>query len=367
MIPTVSPPATVSPAESGQPPGPSVAAHATNVVPAASRRRGLALGLVGLVVVLLAVSLLAIGVGARPVGLGDVLEALRHHQPGNSDHQVVINRIPRLLVGLLVGVALGLAGTIMQAVTRNPLADPGLLGVNAGAAFAIVCAISFAGITTAFGYIWFGFAGALAVAVLVYAIGSAGGGGATPIKIALAGAAVQAAMQSVTTAVLLTDAETFDQYRFWTVGSLAGRRAELVAQLAPFIAAAALPALFVGRLLNTLVLDDDVARGLGQRVGLTQAGVSGLAVMLCAAATSLAGPIGFIGLLAPHLARPITGPDHRWILPYAALIGATLVLASDVVGRVVARPGEVQVGVALAFLGAPFLIAIVRRQRMAQT
>ncbi|WP_007509269.1 MULTISPECIES: FecCD family ABC transporter permease [Pseudofrankia] len=366
--PAPSTPSTPSaPALTAEAAGTTGAAGAAGGAPAASRHRGrLVLGLVALAVLLLAVSLLAIAVGARQVGLGVILDALRHQQPGNSDHQVVINRIPRLCAGLLVGVALGLSGTIMQAVTRNPLADPGLLGVNGGAAFAVVCAISLGGITSALGYVWFAFAGALAVAALVYAIGAVGGGGATPVKLALAGAAVQAAMLSATTAVLLTDTATFDQFRFWSVGSLVGRRSELVAELAPFVIVAALPALCSGRLLNALALGDEVARGLGQRVGLARAGVAGLAVVLCATATSIAGPIWFIGLLAPHLARPFTGPDHRWILPYAALIAPILLLASDVLGRVIARPGELQVGVVLAFLGGPFLIALVRRQRMAE-
>jgi iron complex transport system permease protein len=368
------PPAT--PAGAVRPPaptGPAVSAEAGRrpaagrAAPTVARRRArLVAGLGVLVVVLLAVALLAIAVGARQVELGVVLDALRHQQPGNSDHQVVINRIPRLFAGLLVGVALGLAGTIMQAVTRNPLADPGLLGVNGGAAFAAVCAISLAGITSALGYVWFAFAGALLVSALVYAIGAAGGGGATPVKLALAGAAVQAAMTSATTAVLLTDTATFDQFRFWSVGSLAGRRRELLVELAPFVVVAGVVALCCGRLLNALALGDEVARGLGQRVGVARAAVSGLAVVLCATATCIAGPIWFVGLLAPHLARPFTGPDHRWVLPYAALIAPILLLASDVIGRLVARPGELQVGVVLAFVGGPFLIALVRRQRMAE-
>jgi iron complex transport system permease protein len=233
-------------------------------------RRSLVLGLVGLVAVLVVVSLLSIAVGARSVGLGTVVDALRDYQPGDSDHQVIINRIPRLLAGLLVGAALGLAGAIMQGVARNPLADPGILGVNAGAAFAVVCAIALLGITSASGYVWFAFAGALVVMALVYALGSLGRSGATPVKLALAGAAVSAALTSLTTAVLLTDATTFDQQRFWTVGSLTGRRPEIIAQLAPFVLTGIVLALCTGRLLNALSLGDDMARGLGQRVGLAR-------------------------------------------------------------------------------------------------
>ena len=324
-----------------------------------------ALGLVGLVAVLVVVSLLSIAVGARSVGLGTVVDALRDYQPGDSDHQVIINRIPRLLAGLLVGAALGLAGTIMQGVARNPLADPGILGVNAGAAFAVVCAIALLGITSASGYVWFAFAGALVVMTLVYALGSLGRSGATPVKLALAGAAVSAALTSLTTAVLLTDATTFDQQRFWTVGSLTGRRPELIAQLAPFVLAGIVLALCTGRLLNALSLGDDMARGLGQRVGLARAVCAGAAVLLCGAATAIAGPVWFVGLLVPHLARVVTGPDHRWILPYSMLIAPILLLASDVLGRLVARPGEVQVGIVMSFVGGPFLIALIRRRKPA--
>ncbi|MBX6389119.1 MAG: iron chelate uptake ABC transporter family permease subunit [Frankia sp.] len=349
--------------------GPGAAATAPGPAPRLAPltgRRGRVLGLVGLAVLLAVVSLLSIAVGARHVGLGVVFDALVDYQPGNSDHQVIANRVPRLLAGLGVGVALGLAGTIMQAVTRNPLADPGLLGVNAGAAFGVVCAISLFGIVEPLGYVWFAFAGATAVAVAVYALGSAGGG-ATPVKLTLAGAALNAALVSLTTAVLLTDATTFDQYRFWSVGALTGRRMELVARIAPFLVVGAAVALGTGRLLNALALGDDVARGLGQRVALARGASTAAAVVLCAAATSLAGPLWFVGLMAPHIARLVTGPDHRWVLPYSALVAPILLVTADVVGRVIAPPGEVQVGVVLAFLGGPVLVYLVRRNLTAQS
>jgi iron complex transport system permease protein len=320
-------------------------------------------GLVVLAVVVVAVALLSIVLGSRAVGLDAVFAAARDYQPGDSDHQVIANRVPRTLAGLLVGVALGLAGAVMQGVTRNPLADPGLLGVNAGAALAVVCAISVFGITAATGFVWFAFAGATVVAVLVYAVGSVGREGATPVKLALAGAAISAALTSVTTAVLLADASTFDRYRFWTVGSLTGRRLDLVLQLAPFILVGIVVALCLGRLLNAMSLGDEIARGLGMRVGTARASAAAAAVLLCGAATAMAGPIWFVGLVVPHLARLLTGPDHRWILPYSALLGPALLLAADVLGRLIAPPGEVQVGIVLAFVGAPVLIAMIRRRR----
>lgn len=329
----------------------------------AAAQRTLVPGLVVLAVAVVAVALLSITLGSRAVGLDAVVAAARDYQPGDSDHQVIANRVPRTLAGLLVGVALGLAGAVMQGVARNPLADPGLLGVNAGASLAVVCAISVFGITAATGFVWFAFAGATVVAVLVYAVGSVGRDGATPVKLALAGAAVSAALTSVTTAVLLADASTFDRYRFWTVGSLTGRRLDLVVQLAPFVLVGIVVALCLGRLLNAMSLGDEIARGFGLRVGAARASAAAAAVLLCGAATAMAGPIWFVGLVVPHLARLLTGPDHRWILPYSALLGPVLLLASDVVGRLVAPPGEVQVGIVLAFVGAPFLIALIRRRR----
>lgn len=322
--------------------------------------------IVGLAGLLALVALLSLAVGARPVGFGVVFEVLRDYRPGDVEHQVIANRVPRLVAGVLVGAALGVAGAVMQAVTRNPLADPGLLGVNAGAALAIVCAIGLLGVQAATGYVWFGFAGALVVALLVYAVGSLGRAGATPVKIALAGAAVSAMLTSATTAVLLTDAATFDRFRFWTVGSLTGRRLDLVVQVAPFIVAGLALALFLGRALNTLSLGDDVARGLGQRVGLVRGVAAVAAVVLCGAATAIAGPVWFVGLLVPHLVRVVTGADQRWILPYAMVTAPILLVVSDVLGRVVAPPGEVQVGVVLAFVGAPLLIVLVRRRRLAE-
>lgn len=325
------------------------------------------LGLLVLLAVLVAVALLSIALGARSVGLSTVLDTVLHQGSAGGAQDVVRNRETRLLAGLLVGAALGLAGAIMQGLTRNPLADPGLLGVNAGAALAVVCATSLLGVTAAAGYVWFALVGAAVVSVLVYALGSLGRAGATPVKLALAGAAVSAALTALTTAVLLTDAATFDQQRFWTVGSLTGRKPELIAQLAPFVVAGIVLALPAGRLLNALSLGEDVARGLGQRVGAARAVCAAAAALLCAAATAIAGPIWFVGLVVPHLARVVTGPDHRWILPYSMVIAPILLVVSDVLGRLIAPPGEVQVGIILSFVGGPFLIALVRRRKLVHT
>ncbi|MDG4795651.1 iron chelate uptake ABC transporter family permease subunit [Micromonospora sp. WMMD1082] len=324
-------------------------------------------GLVVAVAVLATVAIASVSVGAKPIGAGDVFASLLAYDPADGDHLVVRTlRVPRTVVGLLAGMALGLSGAIMQGLTRNPLADPGLLGVNAGAALFVVTGISLFGVTTLTGYVWFAFVGAAVTAVVVYGIAAFGRDGATPVKLALAGAAVSAALASVTTALLLTDTDAFDHFRLWQVGSLAGRGTDLAGQALPFMLAGVLLALPCGRLLNTLSLGDDVARGLGQNVAATRVLGALCVVVLCGTATALAGPVAFVGLAVPHVARLITGPDYRWILPYAMVLAPTLLLAADVVGRVLARPAEVQVGVVTAVIGAPAFIALVRRRKLAE-
>lgn len=329
--------------------------------------RGLrAVGLLGALACLFGVALCSVAYGSKPVPVGEVFDAFLAFD-GSNDHLVVRSlRVPRTVVGLGVGAALGLAGAVMQGVTRNPLADPGILGVNAGASLFVVVAIHVLGVDSLSGYVWFAFAGAAVVSVAVYGLGALGRDGATPVKLALAGAAVTALLGSLTTAVLLVDIATLDQFRFWVVGSLAGRDAAVAGQVAPFLAVGTLLALGSARSLNNMALGDDVARSLGLRVGLARA-VSALSVvLLTGGATAAAGPIGFVGLTVPHVARAICGPDYRWVLPYSAVLAPILLLGSDIVGRVVARPGELQVGIVTALVGAPFFVALVRRRRLAQ-
>jgi iron complex transport system permease protein len=298
--------------------------------------------------------------------LSTVWDALWHFDPGSNDHLIVRSlRLPRTVIGLGVGAALGLAGAVMQGVSRNPLADPGILGIEAGASLAVVVAISTFGVGSLTGYVWFAFAGAALASVVVYTLGSMGRDGATPVKLALAGAALASMLGSVTSAILLLDVATLDEFRFWVVGSLAGRDGSIAAQVMPFLLAGAVLALGSARSLNTLALGDDMARSLGQRVRIARA-VSALAVVvLSGAAVAAAGPIGFIGLTIPHVARAICGPDYRWILPWSMVLGPALLLLADILGRIVARPGELQVGIVTAVIGAPFFIALVRRRKLA--
>jgi iron complex transport system permease protein len=331
-----------------------------------SRGAALALGLLCLVAAVLVVAFFSVTVGARPITLETVWTALTAFDPQSTDHRIIWDlRLPRTAIGLAVGAALGLSGAVLQGATRNPLADPSILGIHSGAAVFVVLGVAVFGITQLSMYVWLAFIGAGAAMLVVYAVASLGREGATPVKLALAGAAMTAAMQSVTSAILLTSPRTLDEIRFWQVGSLVGRDMDIFIQVAPFLAIGIVLALATGRMLDGLSMGEDVARALGQNVGRSRA-IAGLAaVILSGAATAAAGPIAFVGLTVPHVARAITGPNYRWILPYSMLLAPILLLGADVIGRVIAPPGEVQVGIVTAALGAPFFIALVRRRKLA--
>ena len=317
--------------------------------------------LLAAVVVLALLTVASLAVGARGLSLGTVWQALTQFDPTNGDHAVVQARIPRTVLGLLAGGALGLAGAAMQGVARNPLADPGILGVNAGAALAVVTGIYVLGVSSLTGYIWFAFIGAAAAAVVVYLVASLGREGATPVKLALAGAALSAGLYSLMNVILVSSRDTLDRFRFWQVGGISGRDWSVVLPGLPFLAAGAVIVLSTGRILNGLALGDDIARGLGQRVGLAR-GVTALGVvLLCGSATALAGPIGFVGLVIPHAVRSLTGPDYRWILPFSLVLAPALLLAADIIGRVVLLPGEVPAGIMTALVGAPVFVWLIRR------
>ncbi|MEV7463749.1 FecCD family ABC transporter permease [Streptomyces rubiginosohelvolus] len=316
--------------------------------------------------------LLSIGLGALSIPPGDVIKALTGQPTGPRIEDVIWSvRIPRTALGLAAGAALGLSGCVMQALTRNPLADPGILGVSAGAAFAIVIAAGVAGIGSLFGYIWFAFAGAMAASVVVYLLGRMGRSGSTPVKLALAGVAVTAVLSSLTSAVVLTDPAALDRFRFWSAGSLADQDASTVLRILPFLGLGALLALASAPALNSLALGDDVAASLGRKLGLVRLQGVVAVTLLTGAAVAVIGPVVFIGLVVPHVARVLAqyaglGPDHRWLLPLSAALAAGLLLGADILGRVIARPVEVQAGIIVAFIGGPFFIALVRRRRLAE-
>ena len=332
---------------------------------AAVRRPGSArwLWLLVVVAVLAALVVASVAVGSRGVGWSDVVAALGGSSEG-LDRAAVTKRIPRTVLAVLVGAALGLSGAVMQGVTRNPLADPGVLGINMGASLAVVAGLAWFGLFSATSKIWTAVLGAAVAAVFVYAVGSLGRGGPTPLKLALAGAATSAALASFITAVALPRGDIAESVQSWQVGGVGGATFATFTPVLPFLAAGLLISLLSARSLNSLALGDELAAGLGERVALVRGAAALGSVLLCGAATAVAGPIWFVGLVVPHLCRLLVGVDHRWLLPFSALAGACLLTASDVLGRIVARPSELDVGIITALVGAPFFIAIVRRQKV---
>lgn len=321
------------------------------------------LWLLVVLVVLVALMLASIAVGSRDVTWNDILAGLA----GSTDtlnEGAVVKRIPRTVLAVGVGVSLGLAGAVMQGVTRNPLADPGILGVNTGASLAIVAALATIGLSDATSYIWVAIAGAAVTAVFVYVVGSLGRGGATPLKLALAGAATSAALASFITAIALPRADIGAVIRSWQIGGVGGATFGTIVQVVPFLIVGTALCLMSARGLNSLALGDDLAAGLGERVALVRGTAALGAVVLAGSATALAGPIGFVGLVVPHLFRLLSGVDYRWLLPFSALGGAALLLLADIIGRIVARPSEIDVGIITALVGAPVFIALVRRQKV---
>ena len=305
-------------------------------------------------------ALCSIAFGTRVVGIGEIVGGLSGSRT-DIGALVVAERVPRTVVALVAGAALGVSGALMQAVTRNPIADPGILGVNIGASLAILIGVAFLDISGASQFLWFALIGATLTAVFVYAVGSLGPGGPTPVKLALAGVATSAVLSCAISAVMLPRAQGLDDYRFWQMGSLGRGNWSSLTTIAPFLAVATVLALLVAGPLNSLALGEEMAIGLGVNVTRTRLAAASAGVLLCSAVTAVIGPIGFVGLMVPHTVRMLCGPDHRWLLPLSALCGADLLTLSDVVGRVVSRPSAaLPVAVVTAFIGAPILIMIVR-------
>lgn len=316
-----------------------------------------------LVAVLIALICASIVIGSREVEWSDIVTALGGSTE-NIGQGAIAKRIPRTVLAVIVGAALGLAGAVMQGITRNPLADPGILGVNMGASLAVVIGVAWFGLWTQTSMIWVAILGAAAAALFVYIVGTLGRDGATPLKLALSGAATSAAFASFITAIMLPRNDIASNVRSWQIGGVGGASFEVIGQGLPFLVVGFVICFLCARSLNSLALGDEVAAGLGERVWLVRAVAALGAVLLCGAATAIAGPIGFVGLVVPHLCRLLIGIDNRWLLPFSALTGAALLLAADILGRIVARPSEVDVGIITALIGAPFFIYIVRRQKI---
>lgn len=322
------------------------------------------LGLIAGAGILLAVCLLSVAVGTKYIPLSVVWDALVAYDPSVHDQALVHDgRVGRTVLAVVAGVAMAAAGALMQAMTRNPLADPGILGVNAGAAFAVALAVATLGLGTGLTLVWFSFLGAVIATVVVYALGSRGRGGATPVRLTLAGVAIGALLTGLTNGLTLLNPQAFDQMRWWASGSLANRELSLTVTVAVFVAVGVVLAASVTPSLNVIALGDDMAHALGAKIGRTRViGVVAVTLM-CGAATAVAGPIGFVGLMIPHIARWLVGSDQRWILAYSLIGGPIMVALADIIGRLIVRPGEMPAGVVTAFVGAPVLILMVRRAR----
>ncbi|MEV0523955.1 iron chelate uptake ABC transporter family permease subunit [Streptomyces sp. NPDC050439] len=330
--------------------------------PKVSHRRRRVIGLVAALAVLTVLMVLSVMVGSKAIPAPVIWDALVN--PPSTPDQFAIRdfRLPRTIVGLVVGVALGLSGALIQALTRNPLADPGVLGVHAGASFAVTVAVGLLGVRESQGYMWFAFAGALIVTLLVLALGSTRQA-SSPVVMVLAGVCVGAVLGGAREALQLTDPDAFDAMRNWNAGSIAGRPLEVVWPVLPFFAVALVLAFAMAGPLNALALGDELAVAQGVRLTRTRVLAVIALALLAGGATAIAGPIGFVGLMVPHVARWIVGPDQRWIFAYSALLAPSLLLVSDILGRVVMRPGEIPVGIVTAFVGAPVLVALVRRKK----
>lgn len=303
----------------------------------------------------------SIAFGAADIHVTTVLDSIFAFDATNTNHLIIQTlRLPRAITAMLVGAALGVAGAIMQGLTRNPLADPGLLGIESGAALAVVGGVFLFQINSLPVYAVFAFIGGTLTALTVYALGSMGRGSATPFKLTIAGAALSSLLSSLTTAILMFNQRSLEEVRFWLAGSVAGREMSLVLEAVPFLLGGLLLAFVMGRQITTLSMGEDIARGLGQNVGWIKLLAAGAVVVLAGSAVALAGPIGFIGLIIPHIVRMFAGVDYRWVLPYSAFLGATFLVVSDLVGRILVNPLEMPVGIITAAIGGPVFIYLVR-------
>lgn len=308
--------------------------------------------------------LLSIAFGAKSIALSEVIDFFAGREIDGFTENVIRGRIPRTIFGIFAGMALGVSGTLMQAITRNPIADPSILGVNTGASLFVVIGMAFFHISSGVEYVLFAFVGAMITAMFVYGIASTGYGGATPMKLALAGAACSTALGALVNTIMMPDSRVMEQFRFWQVGSISGTGWGEIRQVIIYFIIGMIFAFGLAPALNAMALGDEVATSLGVKVKIVRGIATFAGVLLCAAVTAFAGPIGFVGLMIPHLMRLLLGEDYRLVLPMSAVGGGILLLCSDVIGRIVGRPGELEVGVITALLGAPFFIGVVRKAKV---
>ncbi|MEZ0481520.1 FecCD family ABC transporter permease [Planococcus sp. SSTMD024] len=322
-----------------------------------ARTLGLAIGIIAVLVLIW----LSIILGLTKVTTEMLMDAI-YRFDGSNEHIIIQDtRIPRAFIAAAVGASLAISGTIMQGLTNNPLASPGILGINAGASFFVVFGISFLGLSSLTAFTWLAFFGAAVAAIVVYIFGSMGSEGMTPIKITLAGAAIAAMFSSLTQGILTLNEQALDQVLFWLAGSIQGRDLDILLSVLPYLIAGVLLSLLIGRQMNVLAMGEDLAKGLGQKTMLVKMMGALIVVLLAGGSVAVAGPIGFVGIIIPHFARWLVGIDYRWVIPYSALLGAVLLLAADIGARYILMPSEVPVGVMTAIVGAPFFVYIARR------
>ncbi|MGC5629499.1 FecCD family ABC transporter permease [Georgenia sp. Z1344] len=316
---------------------------------------------VGALVVL---GVLSIVVGSSHIPLPTVLDSLTGGDvPPTEQHAVTGLRLPRTIAAVAVGAALAVAGALMQALTRNPLAEPGLLGVSAGSSFAVAMAISLLGVSAPSAYVWFALAGAFLATVAVTLISRTGGGRVDPVRIVLAGVALSAVLSGILGALRLSDPRTFNALQVWEAGILSGRGLDVVGAVAPLLIPGLVLALLLGKALNGVAMGDDVATSLGVSLRRTRV-LSVVAItVLAGSATAIAGPIAFIGLMVPHAARRFAGADQRWVLALSLVLGPVLMIGADILARLVVWPAEMPVGLVSALIGAPVLVALARRRK----
>ncbi|WP_339303858.1 iron ABC transporter permease [Paenibacillus sp. FSL R5-0519] len=319
-------------------------------------------GLAGLFILLLLACLASMILGRTHITLQMAWDAVQFYDDSSVEHVVLLTeRLPRTIIAAVVGASLAVAGALMQALTRNPLASPSVFGINAGAIFFIVIAIVVLSVSSLTTMMWFGFAGAAVAAAIVYALGSLGRDGLTPIKIVLAGTAISALFASFTQAILVLDGTGLQDVLFWLAGSVSGRTLDMLYPVLPYMTAAAIVSLFMGRAINLLLTGDDIARGMGQNVLLVKVLMGVVTVLLAGGSVAVAGSIGLVGLVVPHIMRAFVGNDYRWLVPYSIVGGAILLLFADVVARLVIMPQEVPLGVMTALIGGPFFVYIARK------
>jgi len=306
----------------------------------------------------------SISLGAKNIAFSKVVDVLLGNDPDSLEAAIIFQRIPRTVFGILAGGALGISGALMQSITRNPIADPSILGVNTGASLFVVAGIAFFNITVAYQYIWLGITGAGVTAVFVYSVASMGKDGATPLKLALSGSAVSIVLGSLVSTIMLPNNRVMEAFRFWQVGSIGSATWENIMLISPFLIVGFIISMFISGYLNNLALGDEAATALGTNVVMTRTIGALASVLLCGATTALAGPIGFVGLIIPHIIRLIFGSEMSKMLPLSFLGSAILMLISDVIGRIISLPGETEVGIVTAVLGAPIFILAIRKGRV---